>query len=112
MKEQITKDFADVCRRYRLPDEKINQIQEAIATILAAEDESLPLRRAEKSCDPLPTRPGSSPVALRAPSDDPGLASPSLFRSIEAPPRIFYFTLIGVQKNCRPNQLPLLELIG
>jgi DNA-binding XRE family transcriptional regulator len=43
MKEQITKDFADVCRRYQLPDEKINQIQEAIATILGAEDESLPL---------------------------------------------------------------------
>jgi DNA-binding XRE family transcriptional regulator len=43
MKEQITKDFADVCRRYRLPDEKINQIQEAIAIILGAEDESLPL---------------------------------------------------------------------
>jgi DNA-binding XRE family transcriptional regulator len=43
MKEQITKDFADVCRRYQLPDEKINQIQEAIAAILGAEDESLPL---------------------------------------------------------------------
>jgi DNA-binding XRE family transcriptional regulator len=43
MKEQITKDFADVCRRYQLPDEKISQIQEAIATILGAEDESLPL---------------------------------------------------------------------
>jgi DNA-binding XRE family transcriptional regulator len=41
MKEQITKDFADVCRRYQLPDEKINQIQEAIAIILESEDESL-----------------------------------------------------------------------
>ncbi len=62
-------------------------------------------RRVEKRCDPLPTRPGSSPVALRAPSNDPGLASPSLFRSIEAPPRVSYFTLIGVQKNCRPMDL-------
>ena len=43
MKEQITEDFAEVCRRYQLPDEKINQIQKAIATILGAEDESLPL---------------------------------------------------------------------
>ena len=43
MKEQITKDFADVCRRYQLPDEKINQIQEAVAAILGAEDESLSL---------------------------------------------------------------------
>ncbi|HAY22444.1 MAG TPA: hypothetical protein DCY27_09830 [Desulfobacterales bacterium] len=33
-------------------------------------------RRAEKRCCPLPIKPGSSPVALRAPSDDPGLTSP------------------------------------
>ena len=43
MKEQITKDFAEVCRRYQLPDEKIGQIQEAVAVILGAEDESLSL---------------------------------------------------------------------
>ena len=43
MKEQITKDFVEVCRRYQLPDEKINQIQEALATILGAEDDSLSL---------------------------------------------------------------------
>ena len=30
MKEQITEDFAEVCRRYQLPDEKINQIEKAI----------------------------------------------------------------------------------
>jgi DNA-binding XRE family transcriptional regulator len=42
-KEQITKDFAEVCRRYRLPDDKISKIQEALAAILGAEDESLPL---------------------------------------------------------------------
>jgi DNA-binding XRE family transcriptional regulator len=42
-KEQITKDFADVCRRYRLPDDKITKIQEAVSAILGAEDESLPL---------------------------------------------------------------------
>ena len=43
MKEQITEDFAEVCRRYRLPDDKISKIQEAVASILEAEDESLPL---------------------------------------------------------------------
>ena len=42
-KEQITKDFAEVCRRYRLPDEKISQIQAAISAILDSEDETLPL---------------------------------------------------------------------
>ena len=30
-KEQITKDFAEVCRRYRLPDDKISKIQEAVS---------------------------------------------------------------------------------
>ncbi len=42
-KEQITKDFAEVCRRYQLPDDKISKIQEAVSAILVAEDESLPL---------------------------------------------------------------------
>ncbi|MEW6387951.1 MAG: helix-turn-helix transcriptional regulator [Thermodesulfobacteriota bacterium] len=42
-KEQITKDFAEVCRRYRLSDDKISKIQEALAAILGVEDESLPL---------------------------------------------------------------------
>jgi DNA-binding XRE family transcriptional regulator len=42
-KEQITKDFAEVCQRYRLPDEKISKIQEAVSAILEAEDETLPL---------------------------------------------------------------------
>ncbi len=42
-KEQITKDFAEVCRRYQLSDDKISKIQEALAAILGAEDESLPL---------------------------------------------------------------------
>jgi len=42
-KEQITKDFAEVCRRYQLPDDKISKIQEAVSVILGAEDESLPL---------------------------------------------------------------------
>jgi len=42
-KEQITKDFAEVCRRYRFPDEKISKIQKAIFAILEAEDESLSL---------------------------------------------------------------------
>ena len=42
-KEQITKDFAEVCRRHRLPDEQISKIQEAVAAILGAEDESLSL---------------------------------------------------------------------
>ena len=40
MKEQITKDFAEVCRRYQLPDDKISKIQEAVSTILGGEDES------------------------------------------------------------------------
>jgi DNA-binding XRE family transcriptional regulator len=43
MKEQITKDFVEVCRRYRVPDEKIGQIEEAVAAILGAEDESFSL---------------------------------------------------------------------
>jgi DNA-binding XRE family transcriptional regulator len=43
MQEQITKDFADVCRRYQLPDGQISRIQEAITAILGAADESLPL---------------------------------------------------------------------
>jgi DNA-binding XRE family transcriptional regulator len=42
-KEQITKDFAEVCRRYQLPNDKVSKIQEAVAAILGAEDESLPL---------------------------------------------------------------------
>ena len=42
-KEQITKDFAEVCRRHQLPDDKTSKIQEAVATILGAEDESLSL---------------------------------------------------------------------
>ena len=42
-KEQITKDFAEVCRRHRLPDEQISKIQEAVAAILGTEDESIPL---------------------------------------------------------------------
>jgi DNA-binding XRE family transcriptional regulator len=42
-KEQITKDFAEICRRYRLPDGKISKIQEAVSAILDAEDETLPL---------------------------------------------------------------------
>jgi DNA-binding XRE family transcriptional regulator len=43
-KEQITKDFAEVCRRYRLPDDKISKIEEAVAAILGAEEEPLPLQ--------------------------------------------------------------------
>jgi len=43
MKEQITRDFDEVCRRYQLPEEKIGQIQEAVAAILAAPDDSVPL---------------------------------------------------------------------
>jgi DNA-binding XRE family transcriptional regulator len=39
-KEQITKDFAEVCRRYQLPDDKISKIQEAVSAILESEDES------------------------------------------------------------------------
>jgi DNA-binding XRE family transcriptional regulator len=42
-KEQITKDFVEVCRRYQLPADKINQIQAAVATILDNADESVPL---------------------------------------------------------------------
>ena len=42
-KEQITKDFAEVCRRYQLPNDKVSKIQEAVAAILEAKDESLPL---------------------------------------------------------------------
>ncbi len=42
-KEQITKDFAEVCRRYQLPDDKISKIQEAVSAILGSENESLPL---------------------------------------------------------------------
>jgi DNA-binding XRE family transcriptional regulator len=42
-KEQITKDFAEVCRRYQLPDDKISKIQEAVSVILGTEEESLPL---------------------------------------------------------------------
>ena len=42
-KEQITKDFAEVCRRHQLPDDKISKIQEAVAAILGTEDESIPL---------------------------------------------------------------------
>jgi DNA-binding XRE family transcriptional regulator len=44
-KEQITQDFAEVCRRYQLPDDKISKIQEALSAILGAEDESLPLEK-------------------------------------------------------------------
>jgi len=40
-KGQITEDFAEVCRRYRLPDDKISKIQEAVAAILGTEDEPL-----------------------------------------------------------------------
>ena len=42
-KEQITKDFAEVCRRHRLPDDKISKIQEAVAAILGTEGESISL---------------------------------------------------------------------
>jgi DNA-binding XRE family transcriptional regulator len=42
-KEQITEDFAEICRRHQLPDDKISQIQEAVAAILGAEGDSLPL---------------------------------------------------------------------
>lgn len=42
-KEQITKDFAELCRRYQLPDEKISKIRAAVTAILEAEDDSLPL---------------------------------------------------------------------
>jgi DNA-binding XRE family transcriptional regulator len=42
-KEQITEDFAEVCRRHRLPADKISKIQEAVAAVLEAEDESLPM---------------------------------------------------------------------
>ena len=42
-KEQITQDFAELCRRYQLPDEKISKIRDAVTAILEAEDESLPL---------------------------------------------------------------------
>jgi DNA-binding transcriptional regulator YiaG len=42
-KEQITEDFAEVCRRHRLPAEKIRKIREAVAFILEAEEGSLPL---------------------------------------------------------------------
>jgi DNA-binding XRE family transcriptional regulator len=41
MKELITNDFAEVCRRYRLPDEKISRIQAAVTAILEDEEESL-----------------------------------------------------------------------
>ncbi|MBM4274120.1 MAG: helix-turn-helix transcriptional regulator [Deltaproteobacteria bacterium] len=43
MKEQITKDFAEICLRHRLPEEKILKIQDAVTAILGEEDESLPL---------------------------------------------------------------------
>jgi DNA-binding XRE family transcriptional regulator len=43
MKEQITQDFAEVCRRHLLPPEKIEKIKAAVANILAEEDDSLPL---------------------------------------------------------------------
>jgi DNA-binding XRE family transcriptional regulator len=43
MKEQITQDFAEVCRRYLLPPDKIEKIQAAVAGILAGEEESVPL---------------------------------------------------------------------
>jgi DNA-binding XRE family transcriptional regulator len=42
-KEQITQDFAEVCRRHRLSDDKISKIQEAVSAILGTEDESIPL---------------------------------------------------------------------
>ena len=42
-KEQITEDFAEVCRRHRLPADKISKIQEAVASILEEEEGSLPL---------------------------------------------------------------------
>ncbi len=41
MKEQITQDFAEVCRRHQLPPEKIAEIQAAVTTILGDENESL-----------------------------------------------------------------------
>jgi DNA-binding XRE family transcriptional regulator len=41
MKEQITQDFAEVCRRHQLPPEKIAKIQAAVTTILGDENESL-----------------------------------------------------------------------
>ncbi len=42
-KEQITKDFAELCRRYQLPDDKVSKIQEAVSSILETEGESIPL---------------------------------------------------------------------
>jgi DNA-binding XRE family transcriptional regulator len=42
-KKQITQDFAEVCRRYRLPDDKISEIQEAVSAILGTVNESIPL---------------------------------------------------------------------
>ncbi len=42
-KEQITRDFAEVCLRHRLPEEKILRIQDAVATILDDESGSIPL---------------------------------------------------------------------
>ncbi|MCK9378276.1 MAG: helix-turn-helix domain-containing protein [Syntrophobacterales bacterium] len=44
-KEQITQDFAEVCRRYQLPDDKISKIQEAVSAILGTGDESVPLKQ-------------------------------------------------------------------
>ena len=49
-KVQITEDFAEVCRRHRLPDDKISKIQAAVAAILGTEDESIPLEEVFLAC--------------------------------------------------------------
>jgi len=41
--EDIVRDFVEVCQRHGLPEEKILKIQDALADILAEEDDSLPL---------------------------------------------------------------------
>ena len=46
MKEQITKDFTEICLRYQLPEEKIIRIRAAVATILNEEDyDSFPFEK-------------------------------------------------------------------
>jgi DNA-binding XRE family transcriptional regulator len=43
MKEQITQDFAEICRRHRLSAEKFAKVHAAVTAIIGDEDESLPL---------------------------------------------------------------------
>jgi DNA-binding XRE family transcriptional regulator len=43
MKVQITKDFAELCLRYHLPEDKINKIKEAVESILGEGDETVSL---------------------------------------------------------------------